>query len=80
MTHYVVGVTVALLALGLAQANESIFGHTFKQLHSQPPVSANQNRADEVQTLWIEQKLDHFNVAETRTWQMVCVSYYVICD
>ncbi|XP_023166088.2 putative serine protease K12H4.7 [Drosophila hydei] len=70
MTHYVVGVTVALLALGLAQANESIFGHTFKQLHSQPPVSANQNRADEVQTLWIEQKLDHFNIAETRTWQM----------
>ncbi|XP_064550582.1 putative serine protease K12H4.7 [Drosophila montana] len=70
MTHHLVGVTLVLLALGLVQANRNIFQRTFNQLHGEPPVPANQNRADEVQTLWIEQKLDHFNESETRTWQM----------
>ncbi|XP_030556353.1 putative serine protease K12H4.7 [Drosophila novamexicana] len=70
MPHHLVGVTLVLLALGLVQANGNIFQRTFNKLHGEPPVPANQNRADEVQTLWIEQKLDHFDESETRTWQM----------
>ncbi|EDW14838.2 LOW QUALITY PROTEIN: uncharacterized protein Dmoj_GI23098 [Drosophila mojavensis] len=70
MTHYGVGVIITLLALGFSQANGNIFERTFKKLHEEPYVPTNQNRADEVQTLWIEQKLDHFNDSETRTWQM----------
>ncbi|EDW83811.1 uncharacterized protein Dwil_GK13807 [Drosophila willistoni] len=55
----------------LAQAKgDSIFQHTFKKLHSEPPVPVNQQRVDQVETLWIEQKLDHFNDEDTRTWQM----------
>ncbi|XP_043863436.1 putative serine protease K12H4.7 isoform X2 [Drosophila mojavensis] len=70
MTHYGVGVILTLLAIGFSQANGNIFERTFKKLHEEPYVPTNQNRADEVQTLWIEQKLDHFNDSETRTWQM----------
>ncbi|XP_020814042.1 putative serine protease K12H4.7 [Drosophila serrata] len=62
------GITLALLAL--AQSNGSIFERTFKRLHEEPEQPATQNRADIVQTLWIEQKLDHFDASETRTWQM----------
>ncbi|XP_032597694.1 putative serine protease K12H4.7 [Drosophila grimshawi] len=71
MTYHLVGITLVLLALGqCAQAGDNIFQRTFKQLHGEPPLPANQNRADVVQTLWIEQKLDHFDESETRTWQM----------
>ncbi|XP_034117630.1 putative serine protease K12H4.7 [Drosophila nasuta] len=70
MAHGVIAITLALLTLGYSQVNANIFQQTFKQLHQEPPVPANQNRADEVQTLWIEQQLDHFDDAETRTWQM----------
>ncbi|XP_017085009.2 putative serine protease K12H4.7 [Drosophila eugracilis] len=62
------GISLALLALG--QSHGSIFERTFKRIHEEPPLPSNQNRADVVQTLWIEQKLDHFDSAETRTWQM----------
>lgn len=63
------GISLALLALG--QTHGSIFERTFKRIHEEPPLPTTQNRADVVQTLWIEQKLDHFDPAETRTWQMV---------
>lgn len=71
MTRRLIGLTLALLALGLTQVNANVFQQTFRQLHQEPPLPANQNRADVVQTLWIEQKLDHFNDADTRNWQMV---------
>ncbi|KAM8704255.1 hypothetical protein ACLKA7_008799 [Drosophila subpalustris] len=70
MTHSIIGLTLALLALGLAHVNANVFQQTFRQLHQEPPLPANQNRADVVQTLWIEQKLDHFNDSDTRNWQM----------
>eukprot|EP00099_Drosophila_melanogaster_P013078 NP_001287406.1 uncharacterized protein Dmel_CG3734, isoform B [Drosophila melanogaster] len=62
------GISLALLALG--QTHGSIFERTFKRIHEEPPLPTTQNRADVVQTLWIEQKLDHFDPEETRTWQM----------
>ncbi|XP_037728852.1 putative serine protease K12H4.7 [Drosophila subpulchrella] len=62
------GIAVALLAL--SQTRGSAVERIFKRLHEEPPIQTTQNRADEVQTLWIEQKLDHFNESETRTWQM----------
>ncbi|XP_034665533.1 putative serine protease K12H4.7 [Drosophila subobscura] len=61
---------ITLVALALVQAQGSIFESTFKRLHGEPPLPSNQNRADVVQTLWIEQQLDHFDDAEQRTWQM----------
>ncbi|XP_030239775.1 putative serine protease K12H4.7 [Drosophila navojoa] len=70
MTRFGVGAVLVLLALGLSQANGNIFERTFKKLHREPFDPINQNRDDTVQTLWIEQKLDHFDESETRTWQM----------
>lgn len=68
-----IGVTLLALLLTLcqSQANGNIFQRTFQQLHEEPPMLTAQSRADVVQTLWIEQKLDHFDETETRTWQMV---------
>lgn len=68
-----IGVTLLALLLTLcqSQANGNIFQRTFQQLHEEPPMLTAQSRADAVQTLWIEQKLDHFDETETRTWQMV---------
>lgn len=76
MTQRQIGVTLLalLIALGLSQANGNIFQRTFQKLHEEPPLLTSQSRADEVQTLWIEQKLDHFDEGETRTWQMVVIS------
>jgi len=62
---------IALALLALSQTRGSTVERIFKRLHEEPPLPTTQNRADEVQTLWIEQKLDHFNESETRTWQMV---------
>lgn len=76
MTQRQIGVTFLALLFALAlsgQANGNIFQRTFKKLHEEPPLLTSQSRADEVQTLWIEQKLDHFDEAETRTWQMVMI-------
>nr|XP_016940142.1 putative serine protease K12H4.7 [Drosophila suzukii] len=61
---------IALALLALSQTSGSTVERIFKRLHEEPPLPTTQNRADEVQTLWIEQKLDHFNESETRTWQM----------
>ncbi|ALC46985.1 CG3734 [Drosophila busckii] len=76
MAQWTLGVTLVLLALGVAAGNENesgggnIFQRTFNQLHQEPDLPANQNRADQVQTLWIEQKLDHFDASEKRSWKM----------
>jgi len=75
MTHWLIGVTLAILALGSTPANANVFQQTFKQLHQEPPLPTNQNRADVVQTLWIEQKLDHFNDADKRSWKMVMTQW-----
>lgn len=48
---------------------ENVFLKTFKNLHKDPgPKGSPRAR---VETKWIEQKLDHFNEMDNRTWQMV---------
>ncbi|XP_054726720.1 putative serine protease K12H4.7 [Anastrepha obliqua] len=55
----------------LQSKDATIFERTFKTLHGEPPPPepVSRNRAN-IQYLWIEQKLDHFNDTETRSWQM----------
>lgn len=61
-------VLVITLIVGLATAS-NVFSRTFNELHEDPgPQTAGRIW---VPTKWIEQKLDHFNASETRTWQMV---------
>lgn len=48
---------------------EHVFLRNFKNLHKDPgPKGFTRAR---VETKWIEQKLDHFNEMDNRTWQMV---------
>ncbi|XP_030374872.1 putative serine protease K12H4.7 [Scaptodrosophila lebanonensis] len=71
MNHRIlIGSMLLLLGLTQALARDSIFKRTFQKLHEEPPLPLKQARDDTVETLWIEQKLDHFDENEIRTWQM----------
>ena len=68
-------VLVVLMGLAVgswAEDKETVnaFEHSFNMLHKEPPPPESKSRAN-VQTLWIEQKLNHFDNSETKTWQMV---------
>lgn len=61
---------LAVTAFTAAQEGDiSNFAKIFNELHRDPApqVATKAN----VKTLWIEQKLDHFDANGTRTWQMV---------
>ena len=73
---------LALILTGLiavtasfAAANDkletSAFLKIFNELHQDPLATQSPVKRANVQTLWIEQKLDHFDENETRTWKMV---------
>ena len=47
----------------------SIFNKIFALLHKEPTPPLPKTRAI-INTKWIEQKLDHFNGSDTRTWNM----------
>lgn len=59
--------------------DEPIFVKTLRNLHRGPPELPVTKRANIV-TEWIEQKLDHFNEEDTRTWQMVSRKDYIPND
>lgn len=59
----------------LVAANEEqerlAFVKIFNEMHQDPFATENVAPRANVETLWIEQKLDHFDPSETRIWQMV---------
>ncbi|XP_075144690.1 putative serine protease F56F10.1 [Haematobia irritans] len=59
---------VILILSFVAKANANIFSRTFQNLHEDPGPQTSTRTW--VQTKWIDQKLDHFNDTEIRTWQM----------
>lgn len=66
---------ILLLAVS-AQFAFAIFGftglkrHEKYRLNKEPPIESSVKFADEVDELYIEQRLDHFNLQENRTWPM----------
>ncbi|XP_046804332.1 putative serine protease K12H4.7 isoform X2 [Lucilia cuprina] len=67
----IVAALLAVLAFANANEDEEVpaFVKIFNELHKDPAPQQVNTRAN-VKTLWIEQKLDHFDANETRTWQM----------
>lgn len=53
------------------ELEKSAFLKIFNELHQDPLATQTPAKRANVQTLWIEQKLDNFDKNETRTWQMV---------
>lgn len=54
--------------LGL-NCGANIFLSSFEELHKEPNLQ--RTRSSCAQTLWIEQKRDHFNDEEKNNWKMV---------
>ncbi|XP_013105186.2 putative serine protease K12H4.7 [Stomoxys calcitrans] len=57
-----------LVVFATTATTGNIFSRTFQELHEDPGPQASARAW--VQTKWIDQKLDHFNESELRTWQM----------
>ena len=61
---------LVVLAQATAEENVPVFASSLQDLYREPPAPPIRSRAV-VATEWITQKLDHFDEAETRTWEMV---------
>lgn len=55
---------------------ENVFTTAFTNLHKDP--GPQETTRAHIETNWIEQKLDHFDEKENRTWQMVRVKKKLI--
>lgn len=70
--RFIVPLSFLVLLQGVSSSN--VFSRTFNELHDDPgPQTASRVW---VPTKWIDQRLDHFDDDETRTWQMVRISEY----
>ena len=63
-----------LFGLVMQIKGDTVFFKALRNLHKDPGPHGF-TRAN-VETKWIEQKLDHFDMKENRTWQMVRIMDY----
>lgn len=64
---------VTFFVAAFADDTNSHFYRTFNKLHQEPPPPepSISGRILDVKTNWINQKLDHFDESNDKTWKMV---------
>lgn len=63
-------VVILVISVSVANCQFSPFRTIFEKLHEGPPPPLVQYR-NNIHMKYIEQKLDHFDESEKRTWRMV---------